>query len=152
MAHNAGGSLKGKDWGPGKRKEFCLQTVFGPKIATLIPARIFHLPAYLEDFRLARSDNCVGQFLKVNLNFSFSFILSLSLIHSVSSVSLENPDLYSSQRPTALTFVPLPNLLPLMWAGPSNQTQYLVISNKQNIAKMTSFFFLRWIQSMKICC
>lgn len=27
-----------------------------------------------------------------------------------------------------------------MWAGPSNQTQYSVISNKQNIAKMTSFF------------
>lgn len=27
-----------------------------------------------------------------------------------------------------------------MWAGPSNQTQYFVISNKQNIAKMTFFF------------
>lgn len=80
MVHNVGGSLKGKDWGPGKRKKFCLQTVFGPKIAILIPARISHLPACLEYFRLARSDNCVGLFLKVNLNFSFSFILSLSYI------------------------------------------------------------------------
>ena len=56
MVQNVDECLKKKDRGPQKRKNY----VLGPKIATLVPARISYLLSCLEYFRLARSYNCVG--------------------------------------------------------------------------------------------
>ena len=81
-------SLKRKDWGPQKWKEFYLQTVFKYKIATLTLAGISSLLAFLADFRLAHPNNHISQFLKLCFSHSLPALsqfhwLSLSLYLSI---------------------------------------------------------------------